>query len=183
MNLIDLVRYIIKQNVPIQTEIGTVIDINEETLTCSIAIENAPERVDVLLRSTTGDNDGFIIIPELNSHVLVSIIQNNPVYSFISGYSKVAKVLIKTTDNISFEIADNQIKLNGEQYGGLVKINQLVSRLNNIETAFNELLNHYKNHNHVHPQGPTTGLLIPSLQSPLSITTVEELENKTIKHG
>ena len=41
------------------------------------------------------------------------------------------------------------------------KLNELKSTVNDLIAKFNNLLNDYKTHNHTHPQGPTTGLLIP----------------------
>ena len=41
------------------------------------------------------------------------------------------------------------------------KLNELKSTVNDLITKFNNLLTDYKTHNHTHPQGPTTGLLVP----------------------
>lgn len=182
MNLAELIRHIVLSNIPIQVVVGKVTEINENEATCTVAIQGEPTRYDVQLRSVVSDNNGFVIIPELNSYILLGIINNNPVHSFVIAYSNIQKVLIKNTDGITLEISDT-IKLNGNQYGGLVKINKLVQRLNAIENAFNQLLNDYKTHNHLHPQGPTTGLLIPNTQMPIDNTTVNELENTKVQHG
>lgn len=182
MNLAELIRHIVLSNVPVQVVVGKVTDIDESNATCTVSIQGEPIRYDVQLRSVVNSNDGFVIIPELNSYVLLGIINNNPVHSFIVAYSDIQKVLIKNTDGITFEIS-NTIKLNGNQYGGLVKIKELVQRLNAIENAFNELLNDYKMHNHTHPQGATTGLIIPNTQMPLNNTTINDLENNKIQHG
>ena len=41
------------------------------------------------------------------------------------------------------------------------KLNELKSTVNDLITKFNNLLTDYKAHNHTHPQGSTTGLLVP----------------------
>lgn len=182
MNLAELIRHIVMSNIPVQVVAGKVADIDESNATCTISIQGDPTRYDVQLRSIISNNEGFVIIPELESYVLVGIINNNPVHSFIVAYSDIQKILIKNTKSITLEISDT-IKLNGNQYGGLIKINELVQRLNAIENAFNELLNDYKMHNHTHPQGSTTGMLIPNTQLPIHNTTVNELENTKVLHG
>lgn len=182
MNLAELIRHIILSDIPVQVTVGKVIEVNEDNATCTVYIQGEPIRYDVQLRSVIDGNDGIIIIPELNSYVLVGIINNNPVHSFIAAFTTIKKVLIKNTNGIMLEISD-AIKLNGKQHGGLIKINKLVQRLNAIENAFNQLLIDYKMHNHAHPQGPTTGLLIPNTQEQLNNTTIDNLENRNVLHG
>ena len=108
---------------------------------------------------------GFYIIPKVNSHVVVCV-QNN--LSFVTMFSEV-----------------QEIQLNGDNYDGLVKIQELVDKLNNLENAFNQHLVLYNAHTHAGvtsgasstspPAAIDTNVLTPTVQT--------ELENLTVKHG
>ena len=105
---------------------------------------------------------GFYIIPKVNSHVVVCV-QNN--LSFVTMFSEV-----------------QEIQLNGDNYDGVPIVGQLVSRLNNIENAFNQFVTLYNAH--THPE-TTVNTLVPSTLNTtvLTVTSQSQLENLTVKHG
>lgn len=105
---------------------------------------------------------GFYIIPKVNSHVVVCV-QNN--LSFVTMFSEV-----------------QEIQLNGDNYDGVPIVGQLVSRLNNIENAFNQFVALYNAH--THPE-TTVNTLVPSTLNTtvLTVTSQSQLENLTVKHG
>ena len=86
---------------------------------------------------------------------------------------KVGSTAYVTSNNgVKFFCLFNQIENivigDGSTEQGLIKIkeqqdklNELKSTVNDLIMKFNSLLTNYKTHNHTHPQGPTTGLLVP----------------------
>lgn len=105
---------------------------------------------------------GFYIIPKINSHVVVCVQDN---LSFVTMFSEV-----------------QEIQLNGDNYDGVPIVGQLVSRLNNIENAFNQFVTLYNAH--THPE-TTVNTLVPSTLNTtvLTVTSQSQLENLTVKHG
>ena len=88
---------------------------------------------------------------------------------------KVGSTAYVTSNNgVKFFCLFNQIEHivigDGSTEQGIIKIkeqteklNELKSTVNDLITKFNNLLTDYKTHNHTHPQGPTTGLVVPYL--------------------
>ena len=105
------------------------------------------------------------MIPEVNSIVVVSFLSDDSAY--VSLVSKVSEV-----------------HLNGKNFDGLVKVNDLVQKLNNLENKVNTIISTYNAHTHVAssfgtptttPVAPVTGTLTPTIK--------QDLENITILQG
>ena len=109
---------------------------------------------------------GFVLVPKNNSVVVVSQISNEVAY--ISMVSEV-----------------DQIYLAGDDNGGLVKVSELVDKINRVENQVNNILNVLKTT--VIPLAPSgTYPFAPLYASILDITPltqVNDLENKTVQHG
>lgn len=103
--------------------------------------------------------DGFLLEPAVGSTVIVCYSKRNVPY--IALFSELSKVSLVTLSGIS---------LQGEQFGGLVKIEALITKLNNLENAYNAL-------------NTKVGGLAPPPLAPLILTIREELENEEVKHG
>jgi hypothetical protein len=80
--------------------------------------------------------------------------------------------------------------LNGDAFGGLVKVEALTERLNKIEKLLNNLLDVFLTHNHNVPNGISTGFefkteakieLLDLKEIPITIE--KDLENANVKHG
>lgn len=112
----------------------------------------------------------FIVVPKVGSIVYIQLSSTSE--GIVVGFSEVDEVMLR-----------------GEAYDGLVKVGDLVTRLNLIEnnfnlfvTAFNALVTVYSAHFHI-PGGPTpitpgvpfTTVLTPTIQS--------MIENTKVKHG
>ena len=112
------------------------------------------------------------IKPVVGSVCLIGIIDGQEVVTFLINAENVELVETKAK-NIIFNGGDNL---------GLAKVKELTERFNKIETAFNSLLNEYKIHNHTHPQGVTTGFVVPPITSNISQTKIKDIENPNITH-
>lgn len=139
------------------------VDTGELTCVCSPVNGNA-DIIDVRLMTIAGN--GFLIIPAVNSKVTVSFLDNSSGY--VSQFSTVT-----------------EIQLNGDTYSGLVKIADLVTKLNNLENKVNDLITAMNTHVHT---GVTTGAgssaigTVPIVGA-LTPTVQANLENTTVKHG
>lgn len=112
------------------------------------------------------------VIPAIGSICLIGIIDSIETATFLINAESVESVEVKM----------DKLQFNGGLNMGLVKIKELTDRLNKIEQAFNSLLNEFRRHNHLHPQGATTGLVSPILTQALSLTEQKEIEDNTIIH-
>lgn len=98
--------------------------------TCDVELEDM-KLTDVRLRAVVNGEDSKILVtPKTGSHVLVVDLSGNLSQLVVVGYSEVKKIEINVTDKIIF---------NGGNNHGLVKIEALKSRLNNIEQDINNL--------------------------------------------
>lgn len=139
----------------------TVESINTTNKTCVCEpVSGGAEIMGVKLMAK--NQTGFYIIPEINSHVIVCVQEN---LSYVTMFSEV-----------------QEIQLNGDNYGGLVRIQELTDKLNNLEDAFNQHILLYNAHTHAET---TVNTLVPAtLDTNILIPTIEtELTNLTVKHG
>lgn len=120
-----------------------------------------PDFLGVLL--SLNNSNGFLVVPKVSSFVVVS--QISEATSFISMVSEV--------DNIY---------LAGDSNGGLVKVFDLVAKLNNIENLLNGFITIYNTHTHA-VSGAAT--LVPNLLETNTVTpTVRaDIENTKVLHG
>lgn len=134
---------------------------------------------DVLLKAQP-NVDGVVYYPVPESVVVVAKLDNIDRY-FISMYSEIEAVKWCVGGRERLRIEPDRIVLNEGSKGPLVEINKLKGRLNALEQAFNSLLNHYKTHNHLHPNGNTTGFVSPPTQNEVSQTGIDDLSNEEIE--
>ena len=73
----------------------------------------------------------------------------------------------------------------GGEFGGLVKIEDLITKLNNLESRVNDLASAYQPHTHLSsaPGAPSGPPIVPWTKTPLTNTTKNDLENPDITHG
>ena len=142
----------------------TVSDINTTEMTCTCTpINGDAEFFDVLLNADA--DKGFTLIPANNSVVIVQ--QTSQATAYVSMVSKV-----------------DQIYLAGDANGGLVKVQDLVSKLNALENKVNSLI--VACSSQVVTLAPSgVFALAPFFTSvtPLTPTQQTELENTTVQHG
>jgi hypothetical protein len=137
------------------------VDIAENTCTCTPIGKDIAEFKSVQLSSK--QSKGFLLIPADGSTVVVT--QLNEFDAYISMVGEV-----------------DQIYLRGDAEGGIVKVNDLVAKLNNLESALNSHILLYNLHIHPTPAGPSSITSNLDTQTPLVPTIVVDLENDKIKH-
>lgn len=117
------------------------------------------------VRLNADKKDGFLLIPKQNSLVVVSFINDNAGY--ISMVSEV-----------------DEIQLNGSTHDGLVKVTDLVTKLNNLENKVNTIISTFNTHTHVASSFGSPTTVPPTLiTGTLTPTIKTDLENNKVKHG
>jgi hypothetical protein len=156
---------------------GTVLEVDEATFTCNVQPENGDTiYIGVLYFLNTDEamSNKVVMTPALNAECIFIPMSKEVAYLvFANNYSKTS---IEINGN-KIVIEGNSITINDGNLGGLVKVNDLVSRLNNIEQAFNELL--VKLTAHVHADSTPSPVL--SVLTPISVTSKNMIENTKIK--
>ena len=115
---------------------------------------------DVRLASELHDTN-FFIIPTVDSVVGVLAFSD-----------------IETTDYYVAMFSEiDSIKIRGDQYDGLVKVGDLVTKLNNIENKVNLIISTFNAH--VHGGAPTA----TPVAGTLTTTVQADLENTAVTHG
>ncbi len=109
-----------------------------------------------------GEESGVMLTPKEDSYVTVADLAGDMTQLVAIGFSEVERVDVT---------AGGEIHLNGDSFGGLVKIQELVGYLRNIVTTFNS-------HTHTVAGNVTA---FPSLY--MNNIDAGALENKRIKHG
>lgn len=100
-----------------------VISVDLPTNTCYCEPINGDSEIQnvKLTTNTTGAGVGFLLIPKINSLVIITFLDNSSAY-----VSMVAEV--------------DEVNINGKTLGGLVKVIDLTTKLNNLENKVNALI-------------------------------------------
>jgi hypothetical protein len=170
---------------PIQVSPAKVIAVDQANYTVDVTFPTGFELPEVRLKtSVDGNKNGFVLIPEVGTNVLVSLIGNIKDECFVVSFDKIAKVLFVGNDKmvVSFD-AEGNVIFNEGMLGGIVKIEQLISRLNAIEQKVNDLILACKSQ--VVTLAPAGTFPMASFFT--SVTNLEssqrsDLENEKLKH-
>tara|TARA_R110000796_G_scaffold55294_2_gene128848 strand:- start:2400 stop:2918 length:519 start_codon:yes stop_codon:yes gene_type:complete len=167
-NLGDLIREIAKGEDEVYSKVCKVINVSGGFADLA-PLDGDAAILGAKLISGTAETP-FLITPEIDSVVVATFISKNT--AFISLYSEV-----------------KEIQLRGGEFGGLVKVNELLSKINSLEEKLNSLISKYNSHTHITTatvlSGPP-GVIAPpvAVDTPIAPTTVlSDLENEAVKHG
>jgi hypothetical protein len=153
--------------------VGTVTGVDLSNMACSVELFGAKTlaiRNDVRIMAAV--DDGFLPVPAIGSQVIVAWSTRNQPY--VAMFSQLQDVYLS---------ADNLVTLQGDDFGGLVKVGELVTRLNAIENLLNNFISLYNGHTHTDPASGSTGT--PSAPEPntATLTQVTDIENPKVVHG
>ena len=156
--------------------LGKVKSIDTDAKTCIVApVDDLPDILDVRLSSIENPDKGIIAVPVVNSFVIVGQTPNEQPHI----------VMFSEIDTYQL-IAEDTITFNDGAHGGLIKIQDLVDKLNSLEDKVNDIITTAKTHTH---PGVTAGggVTAPSTDfaaiNNLSNTNVSDIENDKILHG
>jgi hypothetical protein len=173
-------RQFLRDNLPVQSIIATVKELDETNFTCSVQpVDDGAMIHGVRLKPVIDDNDnGIIAIPAIGSDVIVALAYNDHSSVYISVTGKVKKYLIKTETN-------GVIELQGNSLGGLVKAAALTDKLNNVENDINALKQAFSSWVVVPNDGGAALKASAGTWAGQDITPTQsnEIENTKVKHG
>lgn len=150
-----------------------VDEVDEDTMTITgTEVSSSIQFFNVRIKpiSDAVKTDSFILIPAVGSYVYCSTVNNEQSNLQITAFSEVSQIYLKGDANL-----------------GLVKITELVDKLNQLEESLNAVIDLLKTHVH-----PVTALGTPTGTSPTlttidtnkinPITAIADLENEFVKH-
>ncbi len=167
-SMFDIIKKIIKDTVLPDIILGKVIAFDASNWTATIQLNRGAEIDEVRIKSViNSETSGIFVEPKIGSFVLCALIEGKIESLFIVGYSEVVK----------YHLNADLIELNGDAFGGLIKIDELVDKINRLE-------NNFLTHIHTSPAGPT-GTPQDATAAPITFlpTVKNELENTKVKHG
>lgn len=145
-----------------------VISVDETTRTAIVKPLSGDYNTNITVNLLANPNDGFILIPSIESTVIVAMTNKNDY--FVVQFSDIDKVRI-TIGQFEILMTENELLLGDGSFDGLVKVGDLVTRLNNLENRVNAITT-------------WSATVTPPLSlAPLSLTTQSQIENTKIKQG
>lgn len=143
---------------------GVITNVNSN-YTCDITVLGVPISgvpINVLIGSQTD----FYIVPKINTPCLVT---------FRDGDMQRPQI-------IQFHQADKVVFFQGLN-GGMILINDMVQRMNNVENLLNDLIAKYNQHTHILTLTSGTGTAAPTTTietQTATLTQVSDIENQQI---
>ena len=173
-NISQLIREIVKDpNAEMYSIPAKITAVDETARTCDVEpLNGSAEIFDVRLQAQKDGATGFVMIPKVGSIGIVTFI--NPATGYLALTTDVDKILIDC-DVITF---------NGGTNDGLIKINDLVTKLNAVENDLNTLKNIFTAWVPVPQDGGASLKTSSASWSGQTITPTQktDLENDKIKH-
>lgn len=168
---------------------ATVLSVDKGAGVCTVQEEGGPEREGVRLVAVTGGYASrFLVFPKVGSEVTVAVRYNQKTELYVSQCSEVEEITAQVgqfnwslnKDGITgegtggkYELDSSGFKFNDGTLGGLVNINVLLLKLNQLEVKMAA---------HQHLVGVVPTLPDPATNAPLPITLLQELEDIKVKH-
>lgn len=139
-NIRDIINEIVKKQIPVVSIPARVTAVDESKgLIDAEPLDGSAELLDISINAEQDDSAGIVAVPAVDSVVLITMIDKNR--GFVSLSSVVDKVFIKIKD-ISLEVDEDNIKLDGDGDGGLTitptlrtELNKTTARITALEVA------------------------------------------------
>lgn len=175
------------------------VDVEARTVDCTPIDESAP-LVGVNLQASQDSSVGVVLFPAVGSYVIVAFI--TPAVAAVVLCDKIdkaqlsigkaqitvdAEVVDTSLGDTSFRITSEGVQFNGGKLGGLLKIEQLTEK-------FNELIRAFNTHTHTIPVGgvPVTGTAaaqsnpapveVPAVTQTMPEVKASDYEDAKVKH-
>lgn len=171
----EYVRKIISKSI-VPATIAIVGSVDRDANTCNVTVDGTDEQYNdvILIVDDKGDNQ-TILFPVVGSMVAIIPLFNNTQQWCVVMVSEV-----------------EDMQLHGDTFGGLVKAEVLVDRLNKLEDRFNDFKTKFNTHTHVLAiaaaagaggTGTAAATLSQITMTNLSETQTADIENDKVKHG
>lgn len=142
------------------------VDNSARSCTCT-PVNGGATLEDVRIQASLSQSNGLFIEPVVDSKVVVTFLSKQ--IAFVSLFTEIENVYLDFNDKVTF---------NGGANGAMVKIGDLVSRMNLIENKLNTVINTYNAHTHVETGGTTNipGSLVVGTLTPTVSTDIDNPE-------
>lgn len=157
----------------ISMHLCSVDTVDADARTCDVTTLGGLSIPGVLLMSEV--DDGFFLLPGIGSTVIVQFSTRVP--AFVLMFGNIDKVVFSSINGVQF---------NDGKLGGLVRVMDLITKLNNLENAYNDLAAKFNSHTHLLTLTSGTGTAAPTAApeaTSLTPTQQSEIENTNITHG
>lgn len=165
--IIQMLKDIVGVDLIPMSKLGTVKYVDETDKTCVVTpIDEGSDFVDVLLMAESSTT-GMYIKPSVGSLVMIAP-QNDCTY-YVSMYSSIDDVWIR-----------------GNANGGVPITSSVVTKLNNLENGYNDLVSKFNSHVHILTLTAGTGTAAPTATpetTTLTPTMASDIQSTTVKHG
>ena len=177
------------------------VDKSARTVDCSPINEDAP-LLGVNLQANQGADFGLCLFPEIGSYVVVGFIADGAAGAvLLTEKIESAEIVIGGTSavmdadgvridvgDISANLSKGAVTFNGGDLGGLVKVQALTDKLNELTQTVNALITSYNAHTHITTAtigaGEVPGDLSPTEQTArqAQLFNRSDYENEKVKH-
>lgn len=159
---------------------GIVTAVNDD-FTCDITVQNVPYS-SVPIKVLKGSQASIYEIPVINTKCLVKWRDGNRGLPQIDSFDKVEDYYVEPKTNLF--ISAKKTEFNGGENGGMVLVNPLVTKVNNIENLLNNLITQYNSHTHILTLTSGTGTAAETLSQEAGeinpITKASDIESTVI---
>jgi hypothetical protein len=159
-------------SVEVYSIVCSVVSVDESMRTIDAKpINGDAEIFDVRLQSSINSAVGVVLIPKVNSFVVVTFL--NKLTGYVALCTEIDKILIDTPE----------ITINGGKNGGLMNIEDVVKKLNSLEQKVNDLITACSSV--VVTLAPSGAFPLASFftsVTPLTPTQKADIEDPAIKH-
>lgn len=217
MTIQEAIKQMAAAGAELYCKVCTVDSVDEDarTVDCSPLDEGAP-LLGVNLQANQESEHGVVVFPSVGSYVVVAFLNHSAALvvasekidkirlkigdttaEIVDGQIDIAikETKVKLTDkqadiavkDTTIEASSEGVVINGGDFGGLIKIQQLTDKINDLIDAFNS-------HTHEIPSGSVavTGsataqanpapVSVPAIMSPHTKVQVSDYENEKVKH-
>lgn len=177
------------------------VDKSARTVDCSPINEGAP-LLGVNLQANQDGNCGVCLFPEIGSYVVVGFVADGAAgVVLLTEKIESAEIVIGdtsaviSTDSVRIDVGDisanlskSAITFNGGDLGGLVKVQALTDKLNELTQTVNALITSYNAHTHITSATvgatATPGVISPITQQAQTAQPFNrsDYENEKVKH-
>lgn len=145
------IQELIREEIPVVVKRGRVNSINFTTDTIEVSPVEGATFFDVKLRSITNESvatNRMVTYPKVGSSVLIGCVNNDGNDAFVLAVSEIDSIRIQMPTGLDIHVKNTQeveitsprVKFNGGLLGGMVKVNDQVTRMNLIESKINALI-------------------------------------------
>lgn len=160
--------------------IGKAVNVDEDKRICDFApIDDIATREGIRLQSAISQTKGFVLIPKESSFIIVTFLNRST--GFVSLTSELEKII--------WDVDLTQI--NGGNNGGLINIQPLIDKINQLENALSNHITIFNSHVHITTATvaatPTPGIIAPTTPGDITntitpITKKSDLEDTKFTH-